>query len=177
MRPETCLQRFCFTLIFHDCYYSHYHWFPVFCQFSPVEQRDPVCPSSFLVLSLSLSLSHTHTHTHTRTCTNIHTITQNHTPPNYYSHITSIMFYQAWLDRVPCAKQQDLIAYPLQMQKFALLNPRLQVCPTPHPSPLTVLFSECMHFFPLECFIGAIYSFPDLCCLMAFVSSFLMYFT
>ena len=88
-------------------------------------------------LSLSLFLAHTHKFT---------------TPKYYLSHITSIMFHHPWLDRVPWAKQQDPIPYPLQMQEFASLNPRLQVCPTPSPSPLTTpsLFSKCMHFFPLD---------------------------
>ena len=115
-------------------------------------------------LSLSLFLAHTHKFT---------------TPKYYLSHITSIMFHHPWLDRVPWAKQQDPIPYPLQMQEFASLNPRLQVCPTPSPSPLTTpsLFSKCIHFFPLECFIGAIYSFPDWWYQMVFVASFLTYFT
>ena len=30
--------------------------------------------------------------------------------------LSSIMFHHKWLDIVPCAVQQDLIAYPLQMQ-------------------------------------------------------------
>ena len=145
-----------FVLIFNDCYYSHYQSFPLFCQLFTAHQRDPV--------SLSLFLAHTHKFT---------------TPKYYLSHITSIMFHHPWLDRVPWAKQQDPIPYPLQMQEFASLNPRLQVCPTPSPSPLTTpsLFSKCIHFFPLECFIGAIYSFPDWWYQMVFVASFLTYFT
>ena len=45
------------------------------------------------------------------------------------------MFLHKWLDIVPCAIQQDLIAYPLQMQEFASMNPRLLVHSTPSPSP------------------------------------------
>ena len=30
--------------------------------------------------------------------------------------LSSIMFHHKWLGIVPCAIQQDLIAYPLQMQ-------------------------------------------------------------
>ena len=32
---------------------------------------------------------------------------------------------------IPCAIQQDLIAYPLQMLQFASTNPKLPVHPTP----------------------------------------------
>ena len=40
------------------------------------------------------------------------------------------MFHYKWLDTVPCTAQQDLIAYPLQMQQFASNNPQLPVHPT-----------------------------------------------
>ena len=30
--------------------------------------------------------------------------------------LSSIMFYHKWLDIIPCAIQQDVLAYPLQMQ-------------------------------------------------------------
>ena len=50
--------------------------------------------------------------------------------------LSPIMFHHKWLDTAPCAIQQDLIAYPLQMQKFASTNPKVPVHPTPSPSPL-----------------------------------------
>ena len=46
------------------------------------------------------------------------------------------MFHHQWLDIVPCAIQQDLIAYPLQMQEFASINPIFPVHPIPSPFPL-----------------------------------------
>ena len=41
--------------------------------------------------------------------------------------LSSIMFYHKWMDIGPHALQQDLIAYPLQMQKFASTNPKFPV--------------------------------------------------
>ena len=41
--------------------------------------------------------------------------------------LSSIMFLHEWLDIVPCATQKDLIAYPLQMQWFSSINPKLPV--------------------------------------------------
>ena len=72
-----------------------------------------------------------------------------------FSHIilfltlSSIMFHHKWLGRVPCAMQQDLIAYPLQMQWFASTIPQLPVHPTLSASPLatTSLFSKSMRLF------------------------------
>ena len=50
-----------------------------------------------------------------------------------FSHI--IMLYHKWLDRVPNATQQDLIAYPFQRQQFSSINPKFPIHPTPSPSP------------------------------------------
>ena len=47
--------------------------------------------------------------------------------------LSSIMFHHKWLDMVPCAIQQNPIAYPLQMQWFASTNTK----------------SQSSHFFPL----------------------------
>ena len=41
------------------------------------------------------------------------------------------MLHHKWLDRVPCAVQQDLIAYPLQMRQFASINPGSHSLPPP----------------------------------------------
>ena len=49
--------------------------------------------------------------------------------------LSSIVFHHKGLDRVPCATQQDLTAYPLQMQEFASANPKLPVHPPPSPPP------------------------------------------
>ena len=57
----------------------------------------------------------------------------------FFLDCSSIMFYHKWLDIVPCAIQQDLIAYPLQMQQFPSTNPKLPVHPTPSPSATTNL--------------------------------------
>ena len=38
-----------------------------------------------------------------------------------------IMLHHKWLDIVPNAEQQDLIAYPTQKQEFASINPKLPV--------------------------------------------------
>ena len=37
--------------------------------------------------------------------------------------LSSIMFHHKWLDMVPCALQQDLIAYPLKCNSLHLLTP------------------------------------------------------
>ena len=50
--------------------------------------------------------------------------------------LSSIRCHHKWLDIVPRATQQDRIAYPLQMQEFASINPRLPIHPTPSPTPL-----------------------------------------
>ena len=47
--------------------------------------------------------------------------------------LSSSMFHRKWLDIVPRAVQQDLIAYPLQMQWFASANPDTQSVPLPPP--------------------------------------------
>ena len=52
--------------------------------------------------------------------------TQSYTYILFFT-LPSIMFYHKWLDVVACATQQDRIAYPLQMQEFAPINPRLPV--------------------------------------------------
>ena len=41
---------------------------------------------------------------------------------------------------LPSAMQQNLIAYALQMQEFASINPRFPVHPTPSLSPSLVLY-------------------------------------
>ena len=50
-----------------------------------------------------------------------------------------------------CATQQDLIAYPFQMQSFASPNPKLPAPPT--PSATTSLFSTSMSFFSVVSFL------------------------
>jgi len=59
------------------------------------------------------------------------------------------MLHHKWLDIVPSAIQQDLIAYPFQRQWFASTNTQFPIHPTPSPSPLatTSLFSMSMIFF------------------------------
>ena len=56
-----------------------------------------------------------------------------------------------WLDIVPCAIQQDLIAYPLKTQWFASTNPKLPVHPnyqtSPSPLATTSLFAMSMSLF------------------------------
>ena len=54
--------------------------------------------------------------------------------------LSPITFHQKWLDIVPCATQQDLIAYSLQMQSLHLLTPDSQ-----SSSFLVILF---LFFFP-----------------------------
>ena len=79
------------AFIYNDFYFFYNSWFTVFCQFSTVQQSDPVTHIYTYVLFLTLS---------------------------------SITLHHKWLDRVPSAIQQDLIAYPFQMQWFASLSPR-----------------------------------------------------
>ena len=62
---------------------------------------------------------------------------------------SAITFHHKGLDIVPCAVQQDLIAYPLPMQEFASTIPKLLVHPSSSTFPLatTRLFSISMSFF------------------------------
>ena len=50
--------------------------------------------------------------------------------------LSSIMLHHKWLDIVNSDIQQDLIAYPFQMQAFASINSIFRVHPTPSPCPL-----------------------------------------
>ena len=74
--------------------------------------------------------------------------------------LSSIMLHDKWLDVVPGAIQQDLIANPFQMQS---VNPRFPVHPTPSSSPLatTSLCSKFMTLSSVERFICAVYYIPD----------------
>ena len=65
-----------------------------------------------------------HLYTYVRAYIYTHTYTHSFPP------IILILFHHKWLDIVPCAIQQDLIAYPIQMQYFASTNPKLPVHPT-----------------------------------------------
>ena len=85
-----------FPLFLYDFYLFHYRWFTVFCKF---------------LLYCKVTQSHTHTHTHTHTYIYIYIYIYI-----LFLTLSSIMFHHKWLDRVPCAVQQDLIAYLLQMQ-------------------------------------------------------------
>ena len=49
--------------------------------------------------------------------------------------LSSIVLHHKWLALVPRAIQQDLMAYPLQMQEFASTNPNLQSIPPRLPPP------------------------------------------
>ena len=80
------------------------------------------------------------------------------------------MFHHKWLDTVPWAIQQDLTAYPLQIQSFAS-NPKFPVPPTPSPSPWQPLVSSPCRwvcFFSVDRLICTIYQIPDIsdiiCC-------------
>ena len=119
----------------NDFYFFQYSWFTVFCQF---------------LLYSKVIQSHTHTHTHIYIYIYIYIL---------YFTFSSIMLHHKWLDIVLSAVRQELIAYPLQMQLFASINPRFPVHPTPSPSPLatTSLFSKSMIFFSVERFICAVY--------------------
>ena len=46
-----------------------------------------------------------------------------------------IMLHHKWLDIVPSATQQELIAHPFQRQQSSSINPKLPVPSTPSPSP------------------------------------------
>ena len=80
------------------------------------------CSVNFL-LYRKVTQSHTYTHTQTHTHTHTHT-----------HSFALIILHHKWLDVVPSAIQQDLIAYPLQRQHFASINPRFPVHPTPSSS-------------------------------------------
>ena len=62
-----------------------------------------------------------------------------------FSHI--IMLHHKWLDIVPRATQQDLIANPFQREQFVSTNPKLLNHHTPLPLATTSLFSKCMSSF------------------------------
>jgi len=69
-----------------------------------------------------------------------------------HRHSSQVIFHHDLsqeYDIVPCAVQQDLIAYPLHMQQFASTNPKLPVHPTlsPSPSASTGLFSMSLSLF------------------------------
>ena len=74
-----------------------------------------------------------------------------------FSH--NIMLHHKWLDIVPNAMQQDLIANPLQRQEFTSINPKLPIHPTPFSFPLETVntLSKSMVFFSVERFISALY--------------------
>jgi len=76
------------------------------------------------------------------------TVTQSHIHI-YIPFSYVIMLHHKWLDIVPSAIQQDLIAYKFQRQGLASINPIFPVYPTPSPSPLATisLFSVAMIFF------------------------------
>ena len=87
---------------------------------------------------------------HTDTCVNICEYVYTHIHLCLYSFYHIIFYHvSSQVTKVPCAIQQDLIAYPLQMQQFASTNPKLPVHPTPSHSPLatTSLFSNSMSLF------------------------------
>ena len=74
-------------------------------------------------------------------CCQFSTVHQSDPATHIYTHsfshiISFIMLHHKWLDIVPSAIQQDLIAYPLQMQEFASINPGFPV----HPICLSWLF-------------------------------------
>ena len=85
--------------------------------------------------------------------------------PGYtYTHVDilfltlpSIMFHHKRLGIVPCAIQQNLIAYLLQMQEFVSTKPKLLAIYSPPPLATTSLFSMSMSFFSVERFICAMY--------------------
>ena len=74
---------------------------------------------------------------------------------SFFSHYHA----PSWLDIIPSATQQDLIANQCQRQYFASINPKLPIHPTPSPSHLstTNLFAKSMIFFSVERFICAVY--------------------
>ena len=47
-----------------------------------------------------------------------------------------IMLHHMWLDIVPSAIQNDLMAYPFQTQEFASINTKFPIHATPSPLPL-----------------------------------------
>ena len=58
----------------------------------------------------------------------------SHTYIILFLTLSSIMLHHKWLYVVPCALQQDSIAYPLQSQQSASVNPRFPVHPALFPS-------------------------------------------
>ena len=57
--------------------------------------------------------------------------TQSHTHTFFFFTLSSVKLHHKWLDIVPSAIQQDLIAYPFQRQWSASINPHFPVHPTP----------------------------------------------
>ena len=77
--------------------------------------------------------------------------------------LSSIIFHHKWLDIVPCATQQDLIAYPSKCCSLHLLTPNSQSIPLPPPQQPQVC-SACpwVCFFSVDRFTCAIYQTPDI---------------
>ena len=98
-------------------------------------------------------------------------VTQLHIPAYiFFPHM--ILLHRKWLDTVPSATQQDLIANPFQRQQSASMNPKHPIHPTPSPSPLaaTSLFTKSMSFFSVARFLCAVYWIPDISDIIRYLS-------
>ena len=96
-------------------FFKNHSWFTVFCQFllyGKVTQLY-ICVCIYVYMYIN-----THLYVYILLLT-----------------VFSIVSHQKWLDIVPCAMQQDLIAYQFQTQ-FSSTNPKLSV----HPPPLVLGF-------------------------------------
>ena len=74
----------------------------------------------------------------------------------FFFTLSSIMFHHKWSVIVPCAIQQDLIAYPLQSNSLCLLTPNFQSFPLPSWQPQVCFPCPWVCFFSVDRFVCAI---------------------
>ena len=123
----------CFALLWY-CFFKKIIIFSIWLVYSVLSNFFFCCLFNyFLFAKLTLEISNCTNVQQSDPITHIYTFFLSH-------YLSSIMFHHKWLDIVHCAIQQSLIVYPLQMQQFASINPKLPVHPSfPHGNHKSVL--------------------------------------